>query len=36
MTMNAAEDSGFLDTIYDDLIAVLQPGGHLRSDDSTA
>jgi hypothetical protein len=34
--MNAAEDSEFLDTLYDDLIAALQPGGRLRLGDSTA
>jgi hypothetical protein len=34
--MSAAEDSEFLDTLYDDLIAALQPGGRLRSDSRPA
>jgi hypothetical protein len=32
----AGEDSGFLDTLYDPLIAALQPGGDLRSGEPTS
>jgi hypothetical protein len=31
LAMNAADDTEFMDTVYDDLIASLEPGGTLAT-----